>query len=218
MRENKVAIVDYHLGNLFSVIQSCEKVGINVELCSSGEELQKYDAIILPGVGAFGEAMQNMHDLGLVEPLRRLASKGCPIFGICLGLQLLFTESEEFGTMEGLGLIPGMIKKFKTKVEGVKYKVPQICWNEIEEPSGLNWADSPLCDLERKQFMYFVHSYYASPEDSKYTLTETMYGGIRYASAVFSPPNVFATQFHPEKSGEAGLSIYRNWAIQNKLI
>tara|TARA_B100001063_G_C16681118_1_gene511803 strand:+ start:460 stop:1116 length:657 start_codon:yes stop_codon:yes gene_type:complete len=218
MSEKKVAIVDYNLGNLFSVIQSCEKVGINAELCFSGEELHKYDAIILPGVGAFGEAMQNMYDLGLVEPLRKLAAEGCPIFGICLGLQLLFTESEEFGTMEGLGLIPGTIKKFKTEVGGVRYKVPQICWNEIEETSGLQWADSPLCDLENKQFMYFVHSYYASPEDTKYMLTETTYGGIRYTSAVFSQPNVFATQFHPEKSGEAGLSIYRNWAAQNKLI
>lgn len=218
MREKKVAIVDYHLGNLFSVIQSCEKVGINAELCSCGEDIHNYDAIILPGVGAFGEAMQNMHDLRLVEPLRKLAAQGRPIFGICLGLQLLFTQSEEFGTIEGLGLIPGTIKKFKTEVEGVKYKVPQICWNEIEETSGLNWADSPLCDLENKQFMYFVHSYYASPKDTKYTLTETTYGGIRYTSAVFSQPNIFATQFHPEKSGEAGLSIYRNWAIHNKLI
>ena len=218
MREKRVAIVDYHLGNLFSVIQACENVGIKAELCSSGKHLHRYDAIILPGVGAFGEAMQNMHDLGLVEPLRILALEGRPIFGICLGLQLLFKESEEFGTMEGLGLIPGVIKKFKTEVEGVSYKVPQICWNEIEETDELNWADSPLCDLESKQFMYFVHSFYASTEDPKYTLAHTTYGGIRYTSAVFSQPNVFATQFHPEKSGKAGLSIYRNWAIQNKLI
>ena len=218
MSEKKVAIVDYYLGNLFSVIQSCEKTGINAELCSNGEDLYKFDAIILPGVGAFGEAMQNMHKLGLVNPLRDLAAKGRPIFGICLGLQLLFTESEEFGTMEGLGLIPGTIKKFDSEVEGVKYKVPQICWNEIEETSKLNWLDSPLCDLKNKPFMYFVHSYYASPKDSKCILSETTYGGVRYASSVLSQPNVFATQFHPEKSGEAGLSIYRNWAIQNKLV
>lgn len=218
MSAKKVAIVDYHLGNLFSVIQSCENEGINAELCSRGRDLHKYDAIILPGVGAFGKAMQNMHNLGLVEPLKKLAREGRPTFGICLGLQLLFTESEEFGTKEGVGLIPGTIKRFRTEVEGVRYKVPQICWNKIEHTSGLSWANSPLCDLKNKQFMYFVHSYYASPEDSKYILSETTYGGVRYTSAVFSQPNIFATQFHPEKSGEAGLSIYRNWAIQNKLV
>lgn len=218
MSKKNVAIVDYHLGNLFSVIQSCENVGIHAELCSDGSKLAEYDAIILPGVGAFGEAMQNMHELGLVEPLRMLAEEGKPIFGICLGLQLLFTRSEEFGTMDGLGIIPGTIKKFQSEVNGERVKVPQICWNQIDTPEGADWTQTPLREIENKQFMYFVHSYYAKPDDAKYTLTQTTYGGTEYTSAVIAKPNIFATQFHPEKSGVPGLSIYRNWAIQNGLI
>ncbi len=218
MQNKRVVILDYQLGNLFSVKQACIKVGIDAEISSDKNAIANADGIILPGVGAFMEAMRNLRSLDLVHPLNDFIACSKPLFGVCLGLQLLFTESEEFGTEKGLNFINGVIKKFPVENgKGKKIKVPQICWNTIKRgPNG--WNNTPLNDVDEDTFMYFVHSYYVEPEHPQNVLTMTNYEEVEYCSGVTNNSNIFATQFHPEKSGEIGLSIYSNWAKLNNLI
>ncbi|MGZ3776608.1 MAG: imidazole glycerol phosphate synthase subunit HisH, partial [Mucilaginibacter sp.] len=194
----KVTIIDYHLGNLFSVKQACDNIGLNSKISSLVEDVESADALILPGVGAFIEAMQNLEQLDIINPIKKAVAAGKPMFGVCLGLQLLFTESEEFGAGNGLDIIKGAIKKFPPMSNGEKIKVPQIGWNKIYK---LNqpWDTTPLKDVDENEYMYFVHSYYVQPTDDAVILTKTNYEGIEYCSAVKSN-NIFATQFHPEKS------------------
>lgn len=214
--KNKVVIIDYHLGNLFSVKQACDTIGLNAKISSEVNDIEEAGALILPGVGAFIEAMQNLDDLGLVEPIRSAVKNGKPIFGVCLGLQLLFTRSEEFGSGMGLDLIPGIIKKFPATINGEKIKVPQIQWNKIY-PYQKDWKDTPLSEIEDGGFMYFVHSYFVDPAEETCILTKTNYAGVEYCSSVIQD-NIFAVQFHPEKSAEKGLSIYKRWATINNLL
>lgn len=214
--KKKVVIIDYNLGNLFSVSQACEAVGINAVISSKKEDIDDADALILPGVGAFIEAMQNLHGLDLVETLKRNVVNGKPIFGVCLGLQLLFTRSEEFGSGDGLDLVNGVIKRFPSEFEGNKIRVPQVAWNKISAGNN-NWSNSPLHDICENEFMYFVHSYFVDPAETDCVLTMTDYQGISYCSSILKG-NIFATQFHPEKSGQKGIVIYKNWALINKLI
>jgi len=212
----KVIIIDYKLGNLFSVKQACDAVGIESKISSDIDEIINADGLILPGVGAFNEAMKNLNNLGLSSAINKSVSKKIPLFGICLGLQLLFTESEEFGTGQGLDLISGTIKKFPKSFKGNKIKVPHVAWNEILNKK-INWNNTPFLDLKNNQYMYFVHSYYVDPSENSCVLSETNYNGIPFCSSIIKN-NIFATQFHPEKSGEKGLKIYKNWAITNNLI
>jgi len=212
----KVIIIDYQLGNLFSVKQACDTVGINAEISALKKDILDADALILPGVGAFIEAMNNLKKLDLIDAIKGKVNNGIPIFGICLGQQLFFTESEEFGAGNGLDLIPGMIKRFPEELNGKKVKVPQIAWNKIYS-SGQEWDKTPLTELQQDEFMYFIHSYYVKPTLSDCILTLTNYDGIEFCSSILDR-NLFATQFHPEKSGEKGLSIYRNWAKNYNLI
>jgi len=212
MSDNKVVIIDYRLGNLFSVRQACEQVGIEAVVSSDPEEIVAADGLLLPGVGAFGNAMENLYELGLIEPIRAFAAQGGPIFGICLGMQLLFDESEEFGLHQGLGLLRGRVVKFPDQSQGRKrLKVPSIGWGKIEF-NPLN----PLHDIyanviDEDEWMYFVHSFYVQPAVATDTLTETVYGDVRFCSSVLRD-NIFGTQFHPEKSGVAGLRIYKTWS------
>jgi len=212
----KVVIIDYNLGNLFSVKQACDIVGINSKISSNKLDIEEADALILPGVGAFIEAMNNLEKLDLVNPIKAAVKKGKPFFGICLGLQLVFTKSEEFGSGNGLDLIPGIIKKFPTEFETKKIKVPQIAWNKIYSYKQ-SWNNTPLFNISENEFMYFVHSYYVSPSSEDCIVAKTNYEGLEYCSAI-SKGNIFATQFHPEKSAEKGINIYKNWAKNNKLI
>lgn len=212
----KVIIIDYNLGNLFSVKQACDTVGMNAKISSSITDIQEADALILPGVGAFIEAMNNLNTMGLVDPIKNAVSSGKPFFGICLGLQLIFSKSEEFGSGEGLDLIKGTIKKFPTHINDVKIKVPQISWNKIS-PFKQSWDNSPLFNIPENEFMYFVHSYFVQPDSEECIMTTTNYEGLDYCSAVYKD-NIFATQFHPEKSASKGIQIYHNWATQNNLI
>jgi len=212
----KVTIIDYQLGNLFSVNQACETVGINAKISSAKEDVFQADALILPGVGAFIEAMNNLAKLDLISPIKDAVEAGKPIFGICLGQQLLFTESEEFGSGNGLDLINGVIKRFAEELDGKKIKVPQIAWNKIYKQLK-SWDNTALCEISDEEFMYFIHSYYVKPTAEDCVLTLTNYDGIEFCSAI-SHNNIFATQFHPEKSGEKGLSIYKNWAKKYNLI
>lgn len=218
MSDKKVLILDFHLGNLFSVKQACDHVGINAEITSDKNLIGKADAFILPGVGAFIEAMNNLESLDLIVPLKEAVDAGKPLFGVCLGQQLLFTESEEFGARKGLDFISGSIKKFpKINAEGERIKVPQIGWNKIYKGTN-SWENTPLQDIHEDDYMYFVHSYFVNADGGNNILSLTNYEGVEYCSGVIKSNNIVATQFHPEKSGAKGLSIYRNWAVLHNLI
>ncbi|MBP6755045.1 MAG: imidazole glycerol phosphate synthase subunit HisH [Bacteroidia bacterium] len=212
----KVVIIDYQLGNLFSVKQACDTVGINAEISSNREDILNADALILPGVGAFIEAMNNLKKFCLDTAIQNKVNGGTPIFGICLGQQLLFTESEEFGAGKGLDLISGIIKRFPENFEERKVKVPHIAWNTIFKLNQ-EWDKTALSDLNNNDFMYFIHSYYVKPSDDACILTQTNYDGIEFCSSILKN-NIFATQFHPEKSADKGISIYKNWALINNLL
>ena len=189
---HKAVIIDYGMGNLFSVKLACEKVGLEAVISNKPEDILVAAALILPGVGAFGDAMANLKKLGLIEPIKKCIDSGKPFLGVCLGMQLLMTESEEFGKHKGLDIIKGKVKKFPAGID----KVPQVGWNQIV-PSG--------------EYMYFVHSFYCVPEDKSIVLSQTNYAGLDYCSSL-QKKNVFACQFHHEKSGKTGLTIYKNFA------
>ena len=211
MSKIQVAIVDYGLGNLFSINQACEYFGLTPVITSEPEVIADSDALILPGVGAFGDAMNYLRKNFLIEPLLNFAKTGKPFLGICLGMQLLFTESEEFGNHKGLNLIDGKILKFPQKNKnGEVNRIPQISWNQIFLNSTVTWNKSPLKDLEDGDYMYFVHSYYAEPTKLNSILSFTDFGGIRYASSTIYE-NIIGMQFHPEKSGTHGLKVYKRW-------
>jgi glutamine amidotransferase len=203
-----VAIIDYQLSNLYSVGAACRKVGLKAIITSNPDIVVTSKAAILPGVGAFGEAMDQMSNLGLDECVKTFIESGKPFVGICLGMQLLLSESEEFGRHKGLNIIPGRVRKFDfTRTKDAKYPVPQIGWNTIKK-GFVPWEGTLLSDNSDEDFMYFVHSYYVVPNDPRYILTTTRYGNREYCSAL-SRGNIFASQFHPEKSGETGLKVYR---------
>ena len=179
-RGPQLAIVDLGLGNLFSVKHACEHVGIRALITAEKRHILSADAVILPGVGAFGDAMNSLHRLDLVEPLKDLAASAKPLIGICLGLQLLMTESQEFGLHKGLSIVDGPVVRFE-KPHGPRgpLKVPQIGWNRIFRPNPLQaqegssadrqdpWIGTPLHDLRDGTYMYFVHSFYAVPAESR---------------------------------------------------
>jgi glutamine amidotransferase len=211
MNNKLVVILDYQLGNLFSVQQACNRVGLKTIISSKKEDIAKADGIILPGVGAFAEAMSNMRTLDLIEALKDFVAAEKPLFGVCLGQQLLFTESEEFGSAKGFNFISGTIKKFPSyTILNDLVKVPQIGWNHIIEKE-VDWEGTPLANIRQNSYVYFVHSYFVEPSYAENVLTVTNYEGLEYCSAVIKKPNIFATQFHPEKSGELGLGIYSAW-------
>lgn len=212
----KVAIIDYQMSNLFSVEHACSFVDLDAKITFDKKEIANADAAILPGVGAFGDAMKNLERLDLLSTIHEFIASGKPFMGVCLGLQLLFSESEEFGTHTGLGIIPGKVVKFPNQTQtGQRLKVPQIGWNTIHAPVERTsaWEDSPLRTLRDGEFMYFVHSFYVQPEKKEHILSLTTYEDLEYCSSIMKE-NVFATQFHPEKSGPEGINIYRNWKLR----
>ena len=205
----KVALIDYEIGNLFSVKNALEKIGIDAEITKNKEVILHADAVILPGVGAFKNAMEHLEKLELISVIKEFINSGKPFMGICLGLQLLFTESEEFGDTEGLDIIKGKVAKFPENYNSKKIKVPQISWNQVKK-AGINWNNTELEGIKNGEYLYFIHSYYVIPEDKSIILSKTNYGGIEYCSSI-KKDNIFATQFHPEKSGKNGLKIYENF-------
>jgi len=206
----KVVIVDHGLGNLFSVKHACNKVGLDAEITNSKKEILHSDAVILPGVGAFGDAMQTLRSLDLIETLHDVALSK-PFIGICLGMQLLMSESTEFGCQEGLGIIKGRTIRFDnpTDDDGKILKVPHVGWNRVCKPHDEEWADTLLKGLDNNEFMYFIHSFYVKPDDPDVVLSVSRYGNAEFCSSLHSK-NIFACQFHPERSGKEGLKIYRN--------
>ena len=204
-----VAIIDYKMSNLFSVQAACQKVGLSSIITSDKNEILDAKIAILPGVGAFGEAMKYLKESSLDKTIHQFVDKGKPFVGICLGLQLLFDSSEEFGNCSGLGLIKGKVRKFKVhSFNSIKYPVPQIGWNNIIS-NGVSWEGTLLSNNIDNDFMYFVHSYYVEPQIKNVILSSTIYGNTEYCSSV-QQNNIFACQFHPEKSGDIGLNIYKN--------
>ena len=198
-----IAIIDYGAGNLQSVKKALDFIGAESVITDNPEEINRCDKILLPGVGSFGDAMESMTEKGLVETVRQNALSGKPFLGICLGLQLLFEESEESPGVKGLGIFKGKIKRFSSDMG---LKIPHIGWNSLE----IRQNDTIFRDVPQNSYVYFVHSYYLHAEDEKDVAAITDYG-IDFHSAV-GKNNVFATQFHPEKSGDVGLQILRNFA------
>ncbi len=195
-----IAIVDYKVGNLFSLKSSLDSIGAESIITGDAEEIKKADKIILPGVGAFSDALKKLKETGLFELLKEEANKGKPIMGICLGMQMLFEKSFEYGEYEGLGLIKGEIRPI-SEVIPKDLKVPHIGWNalSVKKPSKL------FKYIKNGDFVYFVHSYYGASCDS--VIAESEYGA--YLTAAVECANVSGCQFHPEKSGEVGLNILR---------
>lgn len=207
----KVSIIDYQMGNLFSVRQACLQAGLNPIITSDPNEIMNSDGVILPGVGAFGDAMQQLKSLNLIDSIKNFIETRKPFFGICLGLQLLLSKSEEFGQYEGLNIIRGEVLKLRiTSDEANVIKIPEVGWNQIEGNEE-KWNSSPLSEINQGEFMYFVHSFYVQPEKNNIILSETNYEGFRFCSSIKNE-NIFAVQFHPEKSALNGISIYKQWA------
>ena len=205
------AIVDYRLGNLFSIQQACAHAGLQAAVTSSAEEIRAADAVILPGVGAFGDAMETLRGLGSVEVLREIARGGKPLMGICLGMQLLMSESAEFGRHEGLGIIPGDVVRLAPGLP--ELKVPHVGWNRIIRAGSEVWDGTLLEETPDGTAMYFVHSYYVRPVDPGIVLSRTRYGQLEFCSSL-RRERVFACQFHPERSGPDGLRVYQAFARQ----
>ena len=198
-----IAIIDYKAGNLFSVKNAFDKLGIETIITSDIDIIKKSDKLLLPGVGAFENAMNNLRTMGLDVVIKDEVKLGKPLFGICLGMQLLFDSSEEYGHHEGLKILDGEIIHFDFKDEK-ELKIPHMGWNSITNCNG-----SKLFDNLDKQFVYFVHSYHLITDNKDYKQIMTNYG-YEFCSAI-EYNNIFATQFHPEKSGEVGLKILEKY-------
>lgn len=197
-----IAILDYGVGNLFSLSGSLKALGLEAEITGDPDRLQAADRIILPGVGAFGDARAKLEEAGLVPILKKEAEKK-PLLGICLGMQLLFDTSMEYGVHKGLGLIPGQVEDLKGALTDKNLKVPHMGWNRLEIKK-----DDPLFRyIENGAYVYYVHSYYAAHCEES-TLAVSMYGNVP-VTGVVRRGNVWGTQFHPEKSGDTGLLILK---------
>lgn len=220
---SKIGIIDYGMGNLGSVSNACKFLGLDAEIISAPERMDSCRAIILPGVGAFGDCMAHLTEHGFVSPIKKWISGGKPFMGICLGLQALFQTSEETPGVEGLGVFKGGVKRFsfggagsparptnaQAGMPAPQLKIPQIGWNAVSQKK----PDCPMfAGMDDGAYFYFVHSFYVAPEDQSIVAGETDYG-IKYCSAVWKD-NVFAVQFHPEKSQAAGLQMLKNFGTQ----
>jgi glutamine amidotransferase len=197
-----ISIIDYGMGNLRSVSKALEFLGAPFKLCSRGKDLARATKVILPGVGAFGDAMKELKSRGFIDPLREIVARKTKLMGVCLGLQLFFEKSEENPGVPGLGIFKGTVRKFRSK--GVK--IPHMGWNDLEV-----LKRHPLLEgIPSGEYFYFVHSYCGKPTSKNLTLASCKYGRENF-SAVIGNEHIFATQFHPEKSQDAGLRILKNF-------
>ena len=211
----EVTLIDYGVGNLLSVQRGLEHCGAKVVLTADPEKILAAKRVVLPGVGAFANAMQALQSLGLVAVIRELAQRKTPILGICLGMQLLLEESDEFVVTAGLGLIPGRVIAVPDyTLSGASQKIPHIGWSTLQ-PSNTNvgWQDTLLEDNHLGDAAYFVHSFMAVPTNSAHRIADCVYGGHKIAATI-GRSNVTGCQFHPEKSGEVGLKILRRFILQ----
>jgi glutamine amidotransferase len=203
-----VSVVDYGVGNLYSVARALEHCGAAARFVDSAGGIDASDALVLPGVGAFGAGMRCLQERGLVEPLRRHARSGRPLLGICLGMQMLFETGTEFGRHEGLGLLPGEVVPLPARSpDGGRIKVPRVGWSELLRPDGrADWSGTTLAGVAQGAAVYFVHSFHAVPTRPLHRIAECGVGGHRVA-AVVGEGAVTGCQFHPEKSGAVGLAV-----------
>lgn len=218
MSNQKIVIIDYTLGNLFSVKCAFEKVGFEATITDNREDIINAHKIVLPGVGAFKTGMDGLKSKGLVEVLQNEVQKGKSLMSICLGMQMLMTTSEEDGEWDGLDLVKGSVKRFASPKEGDLFKIPHYGWTEVTPPSRkgndspAGWENTILQGVENSRpYFYFVHSYYVSTDNPDDTLGESTYGHNTYTS-VLCRENISGCQFHPERSGPAGLQIIANFA------
>jgi glutamine amidotransferase len=207
-----VAVVDYGIGNLFSVRRALEECGASVLVSDDPAALMVAPALVLPGVGAFADGMRRLIQLGLDRVVRDYARSGRPLLGICLGMQMLASVSEEFGEHAGLNIVPGRVAPIPaTSSDGRRHKIPHISWSPLAVPSGHSgWKDSILSDIEPGECAYLVHSFTVVPEDRVHRLADCDYNG-RLISAAIRNRNVYGCQFHPEKSGRVGLRILKRF-------
>ncbi|WP_222435709.1 imidazole glycerol phosphate synthase subunit HisH [Fluviispira vulneris] len=210
----KIVIIDYSLGNLSSVYNVFNYLGQDVLITSDPEVIIQSDAAVLPGVGSFKDAMLTLNTTGIGDAIFEFIKTGKHLLGICLGMQLLFSKSEEFGETNGLNIISGSVKRFSNFSSDnlINYKVPQIGWNKINYIEGHQLLEmTPLKNISFiSDYMYFIHSYYVVPDLISIKLTHTNYAGIDYCSSILKD-NIFAVQFHPEKSSKKGIQIYKDW-------
>lgn len=207
----KITIVDYGLGNLDSIQRAFRHLGSEAVISSDPGEIANSDRLVLPGVGAFGAAMANLRERRLIEPLGEYFHSDRPVLGICLGMQLFMERSEEQGEHEGLGWIAGEVKCLSTLTQGDRngVKVPHIGWSELDS-NGLDWTGTILSGIKNCEYVYFAHSYVVIPQAMSQALAHAKYGGAVFC-AVIASENIIGCQFHPEKSGNAGLGILRNF-------
>jgi len=204
--EPKVGIVDYQMGNLRSVQKAIEKIGGNAIISSDRDALSNVSHLVLPGVGAFGDAMAELRKRDLIPFLQDWSKTGKPFLGICLGMQLLFDSSEEGGHHSGLGILPGRVVRFEREGQDASFKIPHMGWNQVESSHA---NDPMLASITGNPYVYFVHSYYVQPANEELTWLRADYGGP-FCAAV-RRGNLLATQFHPEKSQRDGLQLLRNF-------
>ena len=216
----KVAVVDYGMGNLRSVTQAVMHVaaqaGVEVVWARTAKEVMDAERVVLPGQGAMRDCMRELHESGMFDAVMHAAANK-PLMGVCVGMQMLLDHSEEQG-VDCLGLIPGRVVRFelegRLQEDGSRFKVPQMGWNQVwQTGAGTDQRHPVWGDVPDGSYFYFVHSYYARPSDARHSVGETDYGG-RFSCAV-ARDNIFATQFHPEKSADHGLSLYRNFLHWN---
>ena len=208
----RVTVIDYGVGNLLSVQRGLEQCGAHVTLTSDAEQILSASRIVLPGVGAFQNGMQALEQLGLIEVIQEIANRKIPLLGICLGMQLLLTESEEFGLTKGLGLIPGRVIPVPTHaLNGETQKIPHIGWSSLQYSNiEKKWDGSVLHDNQPGSAAYFVHSFMAIPNLGEHRVADCVYGGHR-VPAVIACNQISGCQFHPEKSGEVGIKVLRRF-------
>jgi glutamine amidotransferase len=207
MNPMQVTIIDYGVGNLLSVSRALEQCGAEVVLSADPAVIESSQRVVLPGVGAFADGMNELRERGLVEPLRRYAASGRPFLGICLGMQMLASVSEEFGTHEGLGLIPGRVVALpNVVVDGRVQKIPHIGWDAIAVATDGSWGGSMLAETAQQTSVYLVHSFHVVPDDPAHVLSTYRFGGRPIAAAIRAG-NIQGCQFHPEKSGPEGLRM-----------
>lgn len=205
----KIAIIDYGLGNLFSVVQAFKRFDCDAVVITDPAKLNQFDGLVLPGVGAFGKAMEDLKSRGFDLAIRKWVEAEKPFLGICLGMHLLMDYSEEFGRHPGLGLIPGHVQKFPEVLNGQKIRIPRMGWSVL-----MASKDHPaLARVQKEADMYYVHSFHVVLKDSQDELASSDYHGLRYTSAI-AHKNIWAYQFHPEKSGVEGLKLLENWKSQ----
>lgn len=211
----QVAIIDYNLGNVKSMCNAISEIGANYILTKDPQVILAADGLILPGVGAFKHGMQQLEELGLIEVIQAYIQTSKPFLGVCLGMQMLFDESDEYGFCKGLGLIEGKVEKLNIPTKG---KLTHVGWNSIINLNSHenDWEGTILQGMEPKTDVYFVHSYAAKPSNDEYILSVTSYNDSVFCSSV-KKGNIYGCQFHPEKSAQSGLAILNNFIALTKI-